>query len=247
MRFLFQHLNKSFFAICIATNFWAVQDANLTALKEEPFAALHVEYSALKKSTLGDVLNKPLPIGETSYILKQRSSTYNSVREKLNSAGVPEELIFVAMTESKLSPIKTGKYAGIWQLSPNEAKKAGLSIGKKSQDERYNTELATDAAIKEFKRLYQMFGRWDLAIIAYNCGEGSLKRAIAKAGGDSLDKLFDPKKRVLPHTSRITMQRILSVYAATHKIELQNGVIISDNELTKISLNEQGKDANNTD
>lgn len=247
LRFLFQRLNKSLIAACIASNIWAVPDANLTALKDEPFGALHIEYSTLKKTTIGDILNKPLPIGETSYILKNRSGTYNSVKEKLNSAGVPQELIFVAMTESKLSPIKTGKYVGIWQLSPTEAKKAGLAIGKKTQDERYNSELATDAAIKEFKRLYSIFGRWDLAILAYNCGEGSLRNAINKAGGDSLDKLFDPKKRVLPHTSRITLQRVLAIYAATHKIELQNGIILSDDQLTKISLNEQGKDENSTD
>ena len=200
--------------VCFAADGYITNQPNV-------FDALDVNYSALKKSSIGDVLKKPLPINETSRIIKSKQNTYNDIRDKLRIANMPEELIFVAFVESKLSPIKTGQYAGVWQLNAREARKAGLKVGSRKNDERYDYLLATDAFIVNVNRLYKKFGRWDLAILAYNCGEGRLQRAIDKAGSDSLDKLFDPQKNLLPKTSKHVMQQILAYQAAAEELELK--------------------------
>lgn len=50
-------------------------------------------------------------------------------------------------------------------------------------DDRMDPELATEGAARYLKSLYRMFGDWELALAAYNCGPGNVRKAIKRSGG----------------------------------------------------------------
>jgi membrane-bound lytic murein transglycosylase D len=117
-----------------------------------------------------------------------RAAKYEGpLRARLCEAGLPEDLIWMAMVESMfqnkvVSPAGAG---GMWQFIPSTARRYQLRMDS-YVDERYNWERCTEAAIEYLKGLHDYFdGRWDLAITAYNMGEGGLSRAIAANGGET--------------------------------------------------------------
>ncbi|MRI58854.1 MAG: lytic transglycosylase, partial [Epsilonproteobacteria bacterium] len=123
---------------------------------------------------------------------------------------VPDVFLFLAMAESNfISHAKSGKQAvGIWQFLAPTARKYGLRVDE-YVDERKDPYKATNAAIKYLKRLHKMFGKWYLAALAYNAGEGTLQRAIKRAGTDDVMVLLDPKKKYLPKESRKYLAKIV--------------------------------------
>ena len=119
-------------------------------------------------------------------------------------------LIYVSMVESGfVFDIKSHKKAvGLWQFIPSTAKIYNLKVDK-DYDDRCDIDISTNAAIKHFKHLYQRFGKWYLAILAYNCGEGKLANAINKAKSDDLRTLIDEQNKYLPKESRDYIKKIL--------------------------------------
>lgn len=110
----------------------------------------------------------------------RRSERYLPHIEKmLAREGLPDDLKYLAIAESDLRPTvrSTAKATGIWQFMEFTGRKYGLRKDK-DFDERMSFEPSTDAAIKYLKRLHSMFGKWTLAMAAYNCGEGCVGKAI---------------------------------------------------------------------
>jgi membrane-bound lytic murein transglycosylase D len=103
------------------------------------------------------------------------------IRELLKEAGLPEDLIFVAMIESGFSPRATSPAAavGVWQFIPTTGSEMGLRIDR-YVDERRDPVKATHAAIRYLKRLYERFGSWPLALAAYNGGPGLVSNTIKR-------------------------------------------------------------------
>lgn len=112
----------------------------------------------------------------------QRSQRYlYHVVEEVQKRGMPTEIALLPMVESAFNPqaYSRSKASGIWQFIPSTGKDFGL---KQTWwvDGRRNVTAATDAALNYLQRLHVMFGTWDLALAAYNAGEGTVQRAIAK-------------------------------------------------------------------
>jgi membrane-bound lytic murein transglycosylase D len=102
--------------------------------------------------------------------------------EILDEYGLPRDLIFLSMIESGFSPsaYSWAHAAGAWQFIPGTARDYGLKVGFWI-DERRDFELATHAAARYLKRLYEYYDEdWYLAWAAYNAGVGRVNRAIQR-------------------------------------------------------------------
>lgn len=132
------------------------------------------------------------------------------LQNMIKEAGIPDAFLYLAMAESNFAPnaYSKAKAVGIWQFMPYTGKKFGLTIDL-YVDERRDPIKSTKAAITYLKYLHKRFGKWYLAAIAYNCGEGRLSRAIKRAGTDNLAVLLDKNKKYIPRESRIYIRKIM--------------------------------------
>lgn len=107
------------------------------------------------------------------------------IEEELVKAGLPIELRALVVVESGLNPLATSRAGakGLWQFMLPTGKEYGLEINS-LVDERCNPLLATRAACRYLKSMYDMYGDWTLAIASYNCGPGNVNKAITRSGGD---------------------------------------------------------------
>lgn len=104
--------------------------------------------------------------------------------ESFDRYGLPLELEAMAIIESNLNPrAKSPAGAvGLWQFTFNAGRAYGLQIDS-FVDERMDVHASTDAAARYLRDAYNVFGDWALAICAYNCGFGGVRKAIARSGG----------------------------------------------------------------
>ena len=100
------------------------------------------------------------------------------------AAGLPLELRYLPIIESNFSSraVSRAGATGIWQFMVTTGKGYGLEINS-LVDERCDVIKSTRAACKLLAQLYKTYGDWTLAIAAYNCGPGSVNKAIASVGG----------------------------------------------------------------
>ncbi len=84
------------------------------------------------------------------------------------------------MVESAFNPsaYSVSRASGIWQFIPSTGKKFGMQQNW-WYDGRRDVISATNGALDYLQKLHDMFGDWELALAAYNCGEGAIQRAQA--------------------------------------------------------------------
>ena len=101
--------------------------------------------------------------------------------EEVEKRGMPSEIALLPMIESAFNPraFSTSAASGIWQFIPSTGKSFGLQQNW-WVDNRRDVTAATSAALTYLQKLHGMFGAWDLALAAYNAGEGTVQRAINK-------------------------------------------------------------------
>ncbi|TLD88150.1 lytic transglycosylase domain-containing protein [Helicobacter sp. MIT 05-5294] len=182
---------------------------------EEVLKTFDVEPEFLNNEYFVDVKNTFLSEARQDYLLAKFKNGYEfipTLKEMFLKEGIPQEFLYLAMIESGFSlTAKSSKRAtGMWQFMPQTAKSLGLEINAQI-DERKDPIKSTKAAIAYLKTLKESFGKWYLAAIAYNCGDGRLRRAIEQAGSDSLSVLLDPEIKYIPLESRMYIRKILSV------------------------------------
>ncbi|MFT5336459.1 MAG: membrane-bound lytic murein transglycosylase D [Sphingobacteriales bacterium] len=109
---------------------------------------------------------------------------YPMIEEIFDKHGIPLELKHLAVVESALNPIARSRMGatGLWQFMYHTGKQFGLKINSEI-DERRDPRLATEAAAKYLKALYNRYDDWMLALAAYNSGPGNVNKAIRYSGG----------------------------------------------------------------
>ncbi|ASM37408.1 lytic transglycosylase domain-containing protein [Campylobacter sputorum] len=144
-------------------------------------------------------------------IIQDGYSYIPMLKKIIDEADIPHPFLYLAMVESGLSNHAKSNVSavGMWQFMKETARLYGLKIDQ-YVDERKDPIAATKAAISYLKDLKGKFGKWYLAAMAYNCGEGRLGRAIKLAGTDDLATLIDPQKKYVPLETRMFIRKILS-------------------------------------
>jgi len=117
-------------------------------------------------------------------VLARKEQYFPMYEEILKNHGMPSEIQFLSIVESGLDPkIKSPVGAmGLWQFMPATGREYGMLVNP-DIDDRMDPEQSTEGAAKYLKALYRMFGNWEVALAAYNCGPGNVRKAIRKSGG----------------------------------------------------------------
>lgn len=103
------------------------------------------------------------------------------IRQELKKRNMPPALEYLPVVESEYKPLATSRSGarGLWQFMENSIK----PFMEKNEwiDERLDPWKSTDAALSKLQDNYKMFGDWPIAIAAYNCGAGAMRRILEKA------------------------------------------------------------------
>jgi membrane-bound lytic murein transglycosylase D len=147
--------------------------------------------------------------------LSRKTALDSMIYAKLKQRNMPEDLIYLAFVESgfKVHAYSRAKAAGVWQFIPSTGKRYGLPVDF-WLDMRYNPEAATDAALSYLSDLYNEFGDWYLAMAAYNCGEGRIRRLVNNSADTSKKVSYWDLK--LPRETMLYVPRILAAAIIGH-------------------------------
>jgi membrane-bound lytic murein transglycosylase D len=120
---------------------------------------------------------------------RSRRYLYHIVSE-VEGRDMPTEIALLPMVESAFNPnaMSVARAAGMWQFMPSTGQHFGLKQNW-WYDSRRDVLAATTSALDYLQKLYDEFGDWQLALAAYNWGEGNVRRAVArnKASGAPAD------------------------------------------------------------
>ncbi|MFL6246967.1 MAG: transglycosylase SLT domain-containing protein [Thermoanaerobaculia bacterium] len=122
-----------------------------------------------------------------------RSARYRKlIDQALAEQNLPKGLAYLPVIESAYMPTLTSRAGahGIWQFMPETAREYGLRVDW-WMDERADPELSTRAAAIYLRDLYRMFDDWSLALAAYNCGPGRVRRTLSESGAASFWEMLD--------------------------------------------------------
>lgn len=179
---------------------------------------VELPYNPVAKRYIQRYLKNPR---HTARIMREAEYFFPIFEQALAKHGLPYELKFVPVIESALKPKACSRAGavGLWQFMPSTAKRYGLEVNS-LVDERYDVYKSTEAACVFLQALYDIFGDWNLAIAAYNCGPGNVRKAIRYAG-DKRD--FWSIYPYLPHETRMYVPLFIASnyvfnYASEHGI-----------------------------
>ena len=119
----------------------------------------------------------------TLLMVKRANRYFPIVEPILKECGVPDDLKYLMVIESNLSPLAKSSVgaAGMWQFMPETGRKYGLEVNA-NIDERYNIEKATRAACAYLKESYDMYGDWMTVAASYNAGQNGISRRLEQQG-----------------------------------------------------------------
>jgi hypothetical protein len=111
--------------------------------------------------------------------MKRAKRYFPAVEKRLKEMELPDDLKYVAITESSLRPVAVSSSgaAGLWQFISSTGDRYGMRKGK-GFDERFDFLKATEGALAYLKSLYGEFQNWALAMAAYNAGENRVRKEI---------------------------------------------------------------------
>ena len=141
----------------------------------------------------------------------RRSGRYRPmIVRALKKAGLPVQLSWLPLVESgfKVRALSKARALGLWQFVSSTGLRYGLSRDS-WVDERMDPQKSTKAAIQYLAELEGLFGDWDTALAAYNCGERRVLSVINAQSNDYLDDFWDIYER-LPRETRRYVPRFMA-------------------------------------
>lgn len=158
----------------------------------------------------------------TTKLMLERIPLFFPLYEKmLAQYELPDELKYLSVVESSLNPraVSHAGAGGLWQFMPGTGRDMRL-YQDDYVDERMDPVKATEAACKYLRDLYVIFEDWELAMAAYNCGPGVVKRAMRRTGGTTYYTIYD----ALPKETRgYVPQFVAFTYILNHAAD--HGII----------------------
>lgn len=191
---------------------------------EMPAPAAHKEQTAVTSYSSNPVAAKAVDrnislfterIKERFSLWLSRSGRYvEMMKDILKAKGIPEDIAFLPLIESGFSPsaYSVARAVGQWQFIAATAKRYGLKIDW-WRDERKDPVKSTAAAANYLKDLYEMFGSWNLAMAAYNAGEGKILRAVNRTKSDDYWALLNTthiKRETKEYVPRFIAARMIA-------------------------------------
>ncbi len=179
---------------------------------------LHLHYNPIVKLHIQSYL-----IQSPRYLSKMLGMTdyyFPIFEEILEKNGLPIELKYLPIVESSLNA-KAESWMGakgLWQFMYHTAKRTNLIVSS-YVDERSDPILATEAACRYLKKLYNIYDDWFLALAAYNGGPGNVNKAIRIADGK---RDYWSIRKYLPTETQRYVPRFIAVnYLLSHQKEHQ--------------------------
>lgn len=130
--------------------------------------------------------------------------------EEVSKRGLPTELALLPFIESAFNPqaMSSAKASGMWQFVPGTGRDFDLRQNV-FRDDRRDVLASTRAALDYLQMLHGMFGDWQLALAAYNWGQGNVQRAIARNQKAGLSTDYDSLR--MPDETRNYLPKLQAV------------------------------------
>jgi hypothetical protein len=185
----FKRITKIIFIACLSLYMTAVQANNISRAEYQKRVQ---NLNTVIDMRINDKVSDEIELivekrrRESQVILGRTALYFPLIEQKIREMELPDELKYLAAIESSLRPDATSRAgaAGLWQFMKNTAQLMGLRIDR-NVDERRDVEKSTEKALLYLKMLKEKYGNWTMALAAYNCGPGTISRAINRSGGSN--------------------------------------------------------------
>ncbi len=113
-------------------------------------------------------------------LLKKANRWFPIIEPILKKNHIPEDFKYLAVAESGLDNVVSPAGAtGFWQILKHTGRELGLEVND-DIDQRYDVELATEAACTYLNKAYEKYGNWTLVAASYNAGMSKVSEELER-------------------------------------------------------------------